>query len=90
MNENEKPQAWVFTFSVNSERLYNFVELFGKYDETRKEMYKLFGDKWAFQYPSRLAAGVERYGLEKLYVGSLTHMDSEHYRRNEDDNSIDK
>lgn len=34
--------------------------------EARTKMYERFGQKWAFEYPSREAAGVERFGLIEL------------------------
>jgi hypothetical protein len=78
---NEKPQSWVFTFSFNSAFQFNYAELYGLHDETREEMFRLFSDRWAFQYPSRMHAGVERFDLEKLDLRDETPMDSEHFRK---------
>ena len=78
---NEKPQSWVFTFSFNSAFRFNYAELYGLHDETREEIFRLFGDRWSRQYPSRLQAGVDRFDLEKLDLRDETPMDSEHFRK---------
>jgi hypothetical protein len=78
---NEKPQSWVFTFPYPSDLENCYVELVGTHDETKDEMYRLFGARWRFQSPSRLHAGVERFDLEKLDLRDETPMDSEHFRK---------
>lgn len=80
-NPNEKPQRWIFTFAQKSEHKNRFAELWGTHDETREEMWRLFGKKWAFQCPSRPHAGVERYALEKLDLRDVSELDSEHHRK---------
>ena len=80
-NLNEKPQRWIFTFPQDCEHKYKFAELWGMCFETREEMFRLFGGSWAFQYPNRIVAGVERYDLEKIDLRSISELDSEHNKR---------
>jgi hypothetical protein len=67
----EVEQEWFFTFGfdhvhpVTGESLANcYTTIMGDIDQTRALMAERFGNKWAFQYPSREAAGVEKYGLK--------------------------
>jgi len=46
------PKQKTFYFTFGSAHMYPFgyIELKGTYSSTREEMFKHFGDKWAFQY----------------------------------------
>ena len=81
MSDNENPsprpalQRWVFTFGFGhvhpetGESLKNcYVIFYGDANETREEMEGYFGRKWAFQYPSEEAAGVDKYNLRRLVL----------------------
>lgn len=70
---NQPTESWVFTFGfghrhpATGERLANrYVKIDGDINETRDIMYRHFGNKWATQYPSEDAAGVEKYGMERI------------------------
>jgi len=38
----------------------------GTLGNAREDMRDRFGSKWAFQYPSEEAAGVEKWGLKRI------------------------
>ena len=59
-------EEWIFTFMQKDERKNNFVIIKGSYGEVRAEMFKRFGDKWAFQYGSKEEAGVDNFNLKEL------------------------
>ena len=66
-------ERWVFTFGgahvhpTTGESLKNcFVEIEGDFSEARDVMVRHFGLKWSMQYPSRDAAGVDKYGLDRI------------------------
>src|ERR1041384_6633004 len=68
-----QPERYIFTFGANhthpitGERLGNcYVVIEGDKSESCVIMEQHFGQKWAFQYPSEEAAGVERYGLTRI------------------------
>lgn len=42
---------WIFTFGSNHQFAGKYVKIFGTYESAREEMFRVFGDKWAFQYP---------------------------------------
>lgn len=69
--KRETEQEWFFTFGfghvhpVTGESLANcYTTIMGDVNTTRALMAEKFGNKWAFQYPSREAAGVEKYNLK--------------------------
>ena len=76
----DQKKVWVFTFGCGSENSHQFVELYGTHTEARDEMFHLFGNRWAFQYGSREAAGVDKWGLEKMFVYSMLANEAEEYR----------
>lgn len=51
-NQNVK-EHWYFTFGLGSQRPYNYVKIYGTYDDARDEMFKRYGKDWAFQYDER-------------------------------------
>lgn len=68
-------ETWIFTFGFGhahpetGESLANcFVEIEGDIDSTREVMEAHFGNKWAFQYPTRQQAGVEKFKLKEIVL----------------------
>lgn len=49
----EEKQWWTFTFGYGQEHEGMYVQIYGTFDSTRKEMFKRYGSKWAFQYDER-------------------------------------
>lgn len=47
----EPRRNWIFTFGANHQFPGKYVKIFGTYESARDEMFKMFGDRWAFQYP---------------------------------------
>ena len=43
-------QDWIFTFGCGQEHAGHYVRIKGTYDDARDEMFRRYGDKWAFQY----------------------------------------
>lgn len=41
---------WIFTFGNEHRFAGKYVKIFGTYESARAEMFKHFGDRWAFQY----------------------------------------
>lgn len=69
---------WIFTFGfghvhpVTGESLANcYVVITGDVNTSREAMARLFGLKWANQYPSKEAAGVEKYRLRQVEVANV-------------------
>ena len=44
------------------------VKIYGTYDSARQRMISIFGDRWAFQYPSAADAGTDQYHLRELVI----------------------
>ncbi len=68
-------REWIFTFGydhehpISGEPLRNhYVVITGTAGEAREKMASMFGVKWSNQYPTREAAGVERFKLQELRV----------------------
>jgi hypothetical protein len=65
---------WIFTFGFlhvhpeTGERLWNkYIRIVASDSEAaRAEMFRRFGDEWAFQYDSEDAAGVTKYRLKEI------------------------
>lgn len=64
---------WIFTFGFShthpetGERLADkYVVIEGDGNQSREIMERHFGLKWAMQYPSEEAAGVQKYGLTEI------------------------
>lgn len=57
-------REYIFTFGFGQKHQggYHAIEAQSA-DEARDIMMERFGNKWAFQYTSREAAGVEEHGL---------------------------
>ena len=64
-------QEFIFTFGVNHPLGKCYVVV-GVTDSTeaRELMFRTYGSRWAFQYESREAAGVERYDLREVPFGT--------------------
>lgn len=70
---NSISTQWIFTFGFEhvhpdtGEPLKDcYVVIDGDVNSSRERMAERFGLKWAMQYPSKEAAGVERYGLREI------------------------
>lgn len=63
---DETTQDWFFTFCNGTPLRNHYIVLHGTYAEARDKMHNYFGSKWAFQYPSAEAAGVQRFNLIRL------------------------
>ena len=57
---------YVFTFGVGHPLKKNFIIFRGNFEEAREKMIGYFGIKWAFQYPSKEGAGVDKHGLIEI------------------------
>lgn len=62
----EPEQAWWFTFGWGQEHANHYVVFWGTYDSARDEMMARFGNRWAHQYATPEAAGVDEYKLVRL------------------------
>lgn len=62
----EKRQDWYFTFGISQayEGKYHIIN--GSHNEARHKMFERFDNKWAFQYESAEAAGVNEFGLKRI------------------------
>lgn len=63
----EDVRGWVFTFSISSPLADCYVVIHGTHAATRKAMCAVYGDQWAFQYPSLEDAG---FGLREVPFGT--------------------
>ena len=41
---------WIFTFGCGQKHEGHYVKIHGTYSSAREEMFRRYGDKWAFQY----------------------------------------
>jgi len=65
--KKERDIEYIFTFGIGHEHEGKFIAIpIDDYYEARAIMNRHFKDKWAFQYPNRGMAGVERFGLTEL------------------------
>ncbi|HUX47005.1 MAG TPA: hypothetical protein VMV58_03255 [Desulfosporosinus sp.] len=67
----ETAQDWYFTFGSGRTHAGRYVVLHGTFDETRKRMFELFGEKWCMQYKNAELAGVEMWGYKELICGGI-------------------
>jgi hypothetical protein len=65
-SELKKEESYIFTFGSNTPNGNHFIELTGTYEEALQKMHRLYGARWAFQYDSREAAGVQQFDLKEL------------------------
>lgn len=65
-NTQEEIKTYYFTFMSSSELHAYYVMICDTYSNARNRMHNIFGDKWAFQYASAEAAGVNEYSLKLL------------------------
>lgn len=49
----EEKQWWTFTFGCGQEHAGMYVKIYGTFGSTRKEMFKRYGEEWAFQYDEK-------------------------------------
>lgn len=64
---SDKKQWYYFTFLYGSKNRNKYVKFYGTYSEAREQMFKHFGDKWAFQYDEKEFAGqIEMFGLQEI------------------------
>ena len=65
----ELPQNWYFTFGFGHAHPNGYVKLFGTAASTREEMFRMFGPKWAFQYPEhKFLRQIDEYNLYQVDV----------------------
>lgn len=50
MNDSERIQPWFFTFGYGQVHQNQYVCIRGTFASAREEMFRRYGDKWAFQY----------------------------------------
>jgi hypothetical protein len=46
-------ENWYFTFGCNTPLGRNYTKIKGTHESARKEMFSVFGEKWAFQYDEK-------------------------------------
>jgi hypothetical protein len=68
------PRDWFFTFGQDHGYSNCYIIINGTISESRDQMQSLFGSKWAFQYPSKIAAGVERFSLREIKLNDIPHL----------------
>lgn len=81
IDAEDKPKSWFFTFPVeDGEKGKYYVELYGTWRDTRDEMMRLFDKKWAFQYPTKRDAGVDKFNLKRLNLANLSPLDAHRFQ----------
>lgn len=60
----EDEKDWFFTFGCGHAYPNGYVVFYGTHSSAREQMIDVFGTRWAFQYDSAEAAGVERFNLK--------------------------
>lgn len=61
----------IFTFGFGCSLANCFVAIEAESaGAAREKMFEVYGPRWAFQYESREAAGVERFGLREVPLGA--------------------
>ena len=67
MDKDKVDDRWYFTFCGNSPLHDRYVMFEGTYEEARKQMFEVFGDKWAFQYSrDDFIPQIIKFGLKVL------------------------
>jgi len=76
MKPDTEHHRWIFTFGFGhvhpdtGDSLANrYVVIDGDVNESRATMVEHFGLKWANQYPTEEAAGVQKYNLQPIELG---------------------
>ena len=61
-------KEYIFTFGFGHAHPngYHVIEA-ETYEGARVKMFERFGPKWAFQYGSRKAAGVDEFNLQEIF-----------------------
>lgn len=59
-------QDWYFTFGSAHRHPDGYVVIHGTVASARAEMHRRYGPKWAGQYESAEAAGVDKFGLSRV------------------------
>ena len=57
---------WFFTFGSAHAHPNGYVRIHGTFVTARDTMFKRYGAKWAFQYPTAEQAGVYRWNLTEV------------------------
>lgn len=64
-------KEFIFTFGFGHALTNCFVAVKSENSNAaREEMFRVYGAKWAFQYDSREAAGVDRWNLTEIPFGT--------------------
>jgi len=79
---------WIFTFGLDHGYGNCFIKIHGNIRTSRDTMTRLFGSRWAFQYPSEIEAGTKKWNLQELDINDLPHLRSE--EKDKEENSGDE
>lgn len=72
MDTSMEEQKYIFTFGVGQEHAQHYVELHGTCDETRNEMFRMFGPRWSMQYEyEKGRAIIDVWHYKRLEVDSV-------------------
>jgi hypothetical protein len=73
-------KKYYFTFGFGHEfpNCYTVIEAEDA-GAARKEMFSRYGDKWAMQYDTAEAAGVDRFNLTRVQMVNLSGKEIERY-----------
>lgn len=64
--EKKVEDVWLFTFGYGHEFPNRFVRVEGSYGEARLKMFKMYGDRWAFQYPLSDESHLIEHGVTEM------------------------
>jgi hypothetical protein len=62
----DEERDWYFTWGYGHQYPNSYIKIYGTRMSARSEMIRRYGQKWAFQYPSKEAAGVDKYNLKEI------------------------
>ncbi len=71
---NSIKRNWFFTFGMDHGYANCYIKIKGTIISSRNTMQRLFGSKWAFQYPSEEAAGVKKWNLKEININDIPHL----------------
>ena len=64
---SSETKEYIFTFGFGQKYQNSFIAIDAlNENDARKELFRMFGDVWAFCYTSREKAGVDRYNLTEI------------------------
>lgn len=65
---------WIFTFGLDHGYSNCYIKIPGTIRSSRETMQRLFGSRWAFQYPSEIEAGTKKWNLKELNINDIPHL----------------